>query len=268
LSLLVCAFVVLSLLMTAIGTARIAVSMGYGVAAGYVVGAIFDLAKGSLLIGVHAFWTQRARFFAAIFALIWVSLLTFSCLAPHATVTTAISAIERTGTWKMEIRGNSKAELASVEQQLAALSRSAVPRPADTVREELAATSVPPGVWKDSREGNGIRKRAYFTKACAQVVRLRRELVEAQDYERLSTRARELRKGLAEAPIVATSDALPDAFSATLGHVFPASGKEGVALLLTAVLELMSAFGLAGLRLLANAKAMGPSDTGSLQMVL
>jgi len=81
-------------------------------------------------------------------------------------VTTAISAIERTGSWKMEIRGNSKAEL-------------------------------------------------------------------------------------------------PDAFSATLGRVLPVSGKEGVALLLTAVFELMSAFGFAGLRLLANAKAMDPRTLAS-----
>jgi len=55
LGLLVFAFMVLSLLMTAAGTARFAISMGYGAAVGYTVGAIFDLAKGSLLIGVHAF---------------------------------------------------------------------------------------------------------------------------------------------------------------------------------------------------------------------
>jgi len=55
LRLLVFAFVGLSLLVTAAGTARFAVSMGYDAAVGYAVGAIFDLAKGSLLIGVHAF---------------------------------------------------------------------------------------------------------------------------------------------------------------------------------------------------------------------
>jgi hypothetical protein len=231
--------------------------MGYDAAVGYAVGAIFDLAKGSLLIGVLAFWARRALLFAAIFALIWVCLVTFSWLATHATVMTAISSIERMGAWRMEVRGNTKAELATIEQQLAALGRPAVPRPANTVREELAATSVPPGVWKDSKECNGIQESAYFAKACAHVVRLRRELVAAQDYERLSARAGELRKGLADAPIVATSDPLPEAFNATLGRVLPMSGKGGVALLLTAVLELMSAFGFAGLRSLANAKLTG-----------
>src|SRR5262249_9696422 len=66
----------------------------------------------------------------------------FSCLATHATVTTTISSIERTGTWKMEVRTNAKTELASIEQQLAALSRPAPPRPVKTVREALAGTSV------------------------------------------------------------------------------------------------------------------------------
>jgi hypothetical protein len=78
-------------------------------------------------------------------------------------------------------------------------------------------------------------------------VQLRRELAAAQDYERLSTRAAELRRVLADAPIVATSDPLPAAFSATLGRLLPLGGAEGVALLLTMVVELMSCFGLAGL---------------------
>src|SRR5262249_17190554 len=148
--------------------------------------------------------------FAAIFAIIWACLVTFSSLATHATVTVAISAIERTGTWKMEIRGNSKAELAAIVQQLATLSHPTPPRPAKTVREALAAERVPVSVWQESHECAKIQDSAHFAKACTQVVQLRRELVAAQEYERLSTRAGELRKGLAEAPIVATSDPLPE----------------------------------------------------------
>jgi len=173
--------------------------------------------------------------------------VTFSSLATHATVMTAISAIERTGTWKMEVRGNTKAELASVEQQLAALSRPSLPRPAKTVQEALAAERVPPSVWQDSQECGRIQESAHFARACAQVVQLRRELAAALDYERLSSRATELRKGLAAVPIVATADPLPAAFSATLGRVLPIGGTEGVALLLTTVVELISGFGLAGI---------------------
>jgi hypothetical protein len=221
--------------------------MGYDANVGYAVGTIFDFAKGLLPLALAALLTRRALGIAAILGAAWICLVVFSCLATHATVTTAISAIERTGTWKMEVRGNTKAELASVEQQLAALSRPSLPRPAKTVQEALAAERVPPSVWQDSQECGRIQESAHFARACAQVVQLRRELAAALDYERLSSRATELRKGLAAVPIVATADPLPAAFSATLGRVLPIGGTEGVALLITTVVEVMSGFGLAGI---------------------
>ena len=239
---------VLSLVVTATGTARFATSMGYDVTVGYAVGAVFDIAKGILPVGVMALLARRALGTGALLSVAWICLVIFSCLATHATSTTAISAIERLGTWQMEVRGNTKAELATIEQQLASLSRPAPPRPATTLREALAAERVPGNVWQDSQECSRIQESAHFARACAQVVQLRRELAAALDYERLSSRAADLRKGLAEAPIVATSDPLPAAFSATLGRVLPMSGAEGVALLLTVVVELISCFGLAGLR--------------------
>jgi hypothetical protein len=201
---------------------------------------------------VVALWGRGALGISAVFAIGWICLVTFSWLATQATVSTAITSIERTGTWKMEVRGNAKAELATVDQQLAALSRPTPPRPAKTVQEALAAERVPPSVWQDSQECGRIQDSAYFMRACAQVVQLRKELAAAQDYERLSLRATELRKGLAEAPIVATSDPLPAAFGATLGRVLPIGGAEGVALLLTMVVEIVSCFGLTALSALSG----------------
>ena len=191
-----------------------------------------------------AFLARRALGITALLGTAWICLVVFSCLATHATVTTAISAIERTGTWKMEVRGNATAELATVEQQLAALSRPMPPRPAKTVREALVGERVPSGIWRDSQECGSIQESIHFARACAQVVQLRGELAAAQDYERLFARAGELRKNLAAAPIVATSDPLPAAFSATVGRVLPIGGTEGVALLLTAVVEIISCFAL------------------------
>src|SRR5207244_9177298 len=104
---------------------------------------------------------RRAFASALLLAAAWACLAAYSCLATHATVSTAISGIERTGTWKMEVRGNTKAELASVEQQLAALSRPAPPRPAKTVREALASERVSPGVWKDSQECAAIQETVH-----------------------------------------------------------------------------------------------------------
>jgi hypothetical protein len=246
------AFMGLSLAITATGTARFAATMGYSPSVGYIVGAIFDIAKDVLLVAVLALWKRRALVISAIIGLAWLGLVTYSVLATHATITTAISAIERSGAWKMELRGNAEDELNSVKQQLDALNRPTPPRPVKTVRAALGATRVPPGIWKDSHECEAIQESAYFAKACAQVVQLRTELTMAEDYERLSARANELRKGLAETPIIATSDPLSAAFAATLGRLLPVSGTEGVALLLTMVVEILSCFGLAALRTLYN----------------
>ena len=268
LSLAVVAFMVLSLLVTATGTARFAVAMGYDANIGYAVGGVFDLAKAFMLAAVMALWFRRSFGFAAIFGIAWAALVTFSWLATHATVSTAIAAIERSGTWKMKVRNNTKTELVSLEQQLATLSRPAPPRPAKTVREALLAERVPNSVWQDSQECKAIQESAHFAKACAQVVQLCRELAAAQDYERLAARAAELRRSLAEAPIVATSDPLPAAFSATLGRLLPIAGTEGVALLVTMVVELMSCCGLAGLSTLYRGREERESrtpGTGSLE---
>ena len=126
----------------------------------------------------------------------------------------------------------------------------------------MVGERVPSGIWRDSQECGSIQESVHFAKACAQVVQLRRELAAAEDYERLSARATELRKGLAEAPIVATSDPLPAAFNATLGRFVPIGGTEGVALLLTVVVELMSCFGLAGLSVL-NKDKQNPQRSAS-----
>jgi hypothetical protein len=89
-----------------------------------------------------------------------------------------------------------------------------------------------PASGKTARSAKPSRRAPHFAKAYAQVVQLRRELAAAQEYERLASRA---------------TDPLPAAFSATLGRLLPLGGAEGVALLLTMVVELMSCCGLAGL---------------------
>jgi hypothetical protein len=244
----------LSLFVTATGTSRFALAMGYDARIGYVVGADFEIAKEVLPVVLLALLCQRAIGTAVMLGTAWICLVAFSCLATHATVSTAISSIERTGTWKMEMRGNTKAELSSIEQQLAALSRPTPPRPAKTVQQALAAERVPTSVWQDSQECAIIQESAYFMKACSQVVQLRKELAAARDYERLSLRATELRQGVAEAPIVVTADPWPAAFNATLGRVLPITGTEGVALLLTIVVELISCVGFSGIAALCNSR--------------
>jgi hypothetical protein len=101
LGLVVVAFMALSLLVTATGTARFMGPMGYDPMVGYAVGGLFDFAKGLLLVGVLTFWARRSIGFAAVFGSIWLCLVIYSGLATHATVSNAISSIERAGTSKM-----------------------------------------------------------------------------------------------------------------------------------------------------------------------
>lgn len=247
---IVLSFMALSLAVTATGTARFAVALGYPPMTGYVVGAIFDLAKAVLPVALLILLARRANLWLAFIGIAWLGLVIYSSLATHATVGLAIGSIERTGTWKVENRANAKADLAAVERRLSALATPNAPRPSATVRQALTAEKVPPGVWRRSQECLKIRRSTYFQKACATVLKLRRELAAAEDYEQLDARAKQLRERLAAAPIVATTDPLPQAFTATLGQFVPISGRGGIALLLTLVVEIMSCFGLAGLQAL------------------
>ena len=108
----------LSLAITATGTARFAVAMGYRAEVGYAVGAVFDFAKALLPVALLVLLARRAFFFFGIIGLAWLGLVSYSALATHATATTAMAAIEQTGSWKMEIRSDTTAELATVERRL------------------------------------------------------------------------------------------------------------------------------------------------------
>ena len=57
---IVLAFMGPSLAITATGTARFAVAMGYRAEVGYAVGAVFDLAKGMLPIALLALFARRS----------------------------------------------------------------------------------------------------------------------------------------------------------------------------------------------------------------
>ena len=191
------AFMGLSLAITGTGTARFAVAMGYSAQVGYAVGAIFDFAKALLPVALLVLFARRAFLSFVIIGFAWLGLVTYSALATHATVSTAIAAIERSGSWKMEVRSGTRAELDAVEKRLGVLSQPIPPRPSKTLAEALAVEKVPPGVWRDSRECQSIRDSKYFQLACAKVLDLHRELAAAKDYEQLDVRARELRQVLA-----------------------------------------------------------------------
>ena len=264
---IVLAFMGLSLAITATGTARFAVAMGYPREVGYAVGAVFDFAKALLPIALLVLFARRAFLLFVIIGVAWTGLVIYSALATEATVSTAIAAIERNGSWKTEARSGAKAELAAVEKRLDVLSQPAPPRPTKSLVEALAVEKVPPGVWRDSQECQSIRDSRYFQSACTKVLNLRRELAAAKDYEQLDAQASNLRQALAQMPLVATSDPLPEAFAATLGRLLPLDGRVGVSLLLTFVIEIMSCFGLAALRAVGDERTREAQSVRKLKVV-
>ena len=66
LGLVVVAFMVLSVVVTAAGTSRFAVAMGYDANVGYAVGTTFDIAKGILPVALLALLARRALGTAAL----------------------------------------------------------------------------------------------------------------------------------------------------------------------------------------------------------
>ena len=81
--LVVAAFMVLSLAVTATGTARFAVAMGYDANIGYAVGGIFDLAKGVILVAVLSLCTRRALGIATV-------------LGRHGSASSSLAGLQRT----------------------------------------------------------------------------------------------------------------------------------------------------------------------------
>ena len=77
--------------------------------------------KRLLPVGLLVLFARRSFLFFVVIGFAWLGLVTYSALATHATVNTAIAAIERTGSWKMEVRSDTKAELEAVEKRLEVL---------------------------------------------------------------------------------------------------------------------------------------------------
>ena len=148
--------------------------MGYGAEVGYAVGAIFDLAKGLLPVALLVLFTQRAFLFFIIMGCAWLGLVTYSALATHATVSTAIADIERTGSWKMEVRSDTKAELATVEKRL----ESAIPIGTPQPDRKISHFKVP-------EDGVSIKRDQNFLSASCLVLDFDNGSFSPEDFIRL-----------------------------------------------------------------------------------
>jgi hypothetical protein len=74
---IVLAFMALSLAITATGTARFVVAMGYRAEVGWAVGVVFDFAKALLPLALLVLFARRAFLFFVIIGFAWLGLVTY-----------------------------------------------------------------------------------------------------------------------------------------------------------------------------------------------
>jgi hypothetical protein len=237
---LVVAASVICMTIAAAGMARFAVANGILQPTAYAVSFVLEIAVVVLPAVIKALRSRHSVLLRVLLFVSWFLLAIFGCLATHATLSLYLATIEHRGAAEAERRAAVNDELARIEAVRQRLSSPQIPQPSRFIREALAAEIVPPAVWRNSTECRQIADRSYFQKVCAKIVELRRELAAAEDFERLSAEARDLRRRLSDLPIAAPTDPLTDAFTATIGRFISIEGRAGIALILTVSLQLIS----------------------------
>jgi hypothetical protein len=183
----------------------------------------------------------------------WCIAVLMSMLAAHSTVYNALASGERFRAKKVETRANLSAELDALKAQIASLSDPRIPRPVKVVEETLGWLALPEDVRRITRDctrfvNDGQRD------ACKDKISLRKELVTAKEYERLSSSLSKLRSRLEGIDIEAAEDPMPRSFEISIGRLVNMDGKDGIAVMGMLILTLVSALGPFGLDLIGRVK--------------
>ena len=176
-----------------------------------------------------------------IYLFIWGIAVSLSALAAHSATYTLLATTDYSAAKHVETRVNLVAARDRNNERLDAFAKP-LPRPMNTVEKDLdwANSVLRPALDCTRSPDEGSR-------ACRRVVELRREMAAATDYERLIREEQELREKLAGLKIETANDAMPKAYEATIGRLTEMDGKNGIALMVTLILGLVSAFGPFGL---------------------
>jgi hypothetical protein len=155
------------------------------------------------------------------------------------------------------------AELDALKAQIASLSDPRVPRPVKVVEETLGWLALPEDVRRITRDCTRFASDGQRD-ACKDKISLRRELVTAKEYERLSANLSKLRTRLEGIDIEAAEDPMPRSFEISIGRLVNMDGKDGIAVMGMLILTLVSALGPFGLDLIGraeqNSRRAGPTS--------
>jgi hypothetical protein len=176
-----------------------------------IFGGAVDLSKSMLLAAGLSWIGFRARPALCLVCLaLGVVALSASLTVQHSSFTYSLQENERRATHKSEERSDLRAELKEIEDRAASIKRDRTPRPATVAAWHIKTVVIPAGARRDSEDCTTPGD-AYTRKACAPLLELRKELVDAEELERLETSAAKLRKQLRDAQIVSPRDPDPSA---------------------------------------------------------
>ena len=173
---------------------------------------------------------------------VWLAAVGLSATAVHSTIHSMQDSADLGAAKKRETRSNLKATLASVDAQLATLSKPSAPRPVRSVQEAMGWVALPPLVRRVTEDCRRVEQDDH-RRACKEVLNLRKELAASLDYEDLRRTAEGLRAQLATLEISPPGDSMGRSFELMYGGMIKIDGKAGVALTVMVILTLVSALG-------------------------
>jgi hypothetical protein len=240
------------------GFLRLAPSVGLPAWAAVLCVIPVKLIEWKFLTFTTRLWRQGwlGRIQSPVYFIIWAMAVGLSLLAAHSTTYTLLAAADHSAAKNVETRANLVAAWNRNNERLDAFAKP-LPRPVNTVEKDLdwAHSVLRPALDCTRPPDEGSR-------ACRKVVELRREMAAAADYERLIREEQELREKLTGLDIESPNDAMPKAYEATIGRLTEMDGKNGIALMVTLILALTSAFAPFGLDLLRE-KRTSPARPAS-----
>ena len=185
-------------------------------------------------------WT--GKLLSVVPVVVWLAAVGLSATAVHSTIHSMQDSADLSVAKKRETRTNLKATLASVDAQLATLSKPSAPRPPRSVQEALGWVALPPLVRRATDDCRRVEQDDY-RRACKEVLNLRKELAASLDYEDLRRAAEGLRAQLAALEISPPGDSMGRSFELMYGAMVKIDGKAGIALTVMLILTLVSALG-------------------------
>ena len=205
------------------------------------ISVLLDLFKGLALILAFRLWQRRYRTLAVAALVMGVGSLAWSTIGAVGFVATIRTNTDTVRTSVMEQQSAWATTVRRADERLEAIG---LARPVAVIEADISALVVPPHVWTQTRECTEPTSSSRLQRACAPVLKLRRELSAARAAEQLETQITGTRTQLATLPTIGSTDPQLAALARIFQATEPAM-RDTLAIMLAALVELGSTLGLA-----------------------